>query len=80
MTEAERILSDTTRKDAMSKLALILANYMDEMGMFKSCYNCEHWLEGPPYDRLQICGKHKMRPPTRIIVSGCDDHSDNLPF
>lgn len=79
-TDAERILSDETRSDAMNKLALILARHMDEMGMFKSCCNCEHWLEGPPDNKLQICGKYQMRPPTKVIVCGCDDHSDNIPF
>ena len=80
MTDAERILSDTMRKDPMNKLALILANELYEMGMFKSCCNCEHWLEGPPDNRLQICGKFKVRPPTNVIVSGCESHSDNIPF
>lgn len=79
-TDAERILSDANRKDALNKLSLILVNYMDEMGMFKSCVNCEHWLEGPPDNKLQICGLYKMRPPTKVIVSGCDSHSDNIPF
>jgi hypothetical protein len=80
MTDAERILTDTMRKDAMNKLALILAGHMDEMGMFKSCINCEHWIEGPPNNLQQVCGKYKMRPPTKIIICGCDEHTDNIPF
>lgn len=80
MTDAERILTDTVRKDAMNKLALILAGHMDEMGMFKSCYNCEYWIEGPPNNKQQICGLYKLRPPTKIIVCGCESHSDNIPF
>ena len=79
-TDAERILTDTIRKDAMNKLALLFANFMDENGFFKSCLNCEHWLEGPPDNKLQICGKYKARPPTNIIVCGCEEHSDNIPF
>lgn len=80
MTDAERILTDTCRKDAMTKLALILAGNMDDMGMFRTCLNCEHWIEGTPHNIQQICGKYKVRPPTKIIVCGCDDHSDNIPF
>lgn len=79
-TDAERILSDTMRKDAMNKLSLILTAYLDEMGMFISCINCEHWIEGPPNNRQQICGLFKSRPPTKVIVCGCEHHSDNLPF
>ncbi len=86
MTDAERILTDTLRKDAMNKLALILAGYMDEMGMFKTCLNCEHWIEGtqvetllPPESR-QMCKLYGARPPTKIIVCGCESHSDNIPY
>lgn len=86
MTDAELILADTIRKDAMDKLALILASHMDEMGMFKTCLNCEHWIEGTQKGTLltpeqrQICGLYKIRPPTKIIVCGCDSHTDNIPF
>lgn len=79
-TDAERILSDTVRKNAMSDLASILVKYLDEMGMFTSCINCEHWIEGPPDNRQQLCGLFKARPPTKVIVSGCEHHSDNIPF
>jgi len=79
-TDAERILSDTVRSDAMNTLALEMAKWMNEVGLFRSCLNCEHWIEGPPDNRQQMCGKYKMRPPTKIIVCGCDDHTDNIPF
>lgn len=80
MTDAERILTDSIRKDAMNKLALILAGKMDDIGLFRSCMNCEHWIEGPPNNLQQLCGKYKTRPPTKIIICGCDDHSDNIPY
>jgi hypothetical protein len=48
------------------------------MGMFKSCLNCEHWIEGPPNNLQQVCGKYRMRPPTKIIICGCDEHTDNI--
>lgn len=79
-TDAERILTDNVRRDLISKLALGITNWMDETGLFKSCLNCEHWIEGPPDNRQQLCGLYKMRPPTKVIVCGCDSHSDNIPF
>lgn len=79
-TDAERVLGDACRKDAMNRLGLLLAKEMFEGGLFRTCANCEYWREGPPDNPVQICGKYNMRPPTKIIVIGCDDHSDNIPF
>ena len=79
-TDAERILTDKTRLDAMNKLALYVGNFLFDNGFFRNCNNCEHWVEGPPHNRQQICGKFKMRPPTDVIVSGCPEHSDQIPF
>ena len=79
-TDAERILSDTSRKDALNRLSLMLSEMLFEKGFFTTCCNCEHWIEGPPDNKQQICGLYKIRPPTKIIVAGCESHSDNIPF
>lgn len=79
-TDAERILGDNTRDTAMKDLAKAMVNWLLEQGMFRTCYNCEHWLEGPPDNRLQKCGKFNIRPPTKVIVCGCDQHTDNIPY
>jgi hypothetical protein len=79
-TDAERILQDTVRENALKELAKGITNWMLEQGLYRTCLNCEHWIEGPPDNMQQICGKYNMRPPTKIIVCGCDDHSDNIPF
>lgn len=79
-TDAERILADTCRQDAMNTLALKFTYFLMEEGFFRTCANCEHWIEGPPDNKQQICGLYKQRPPVNVIVSGCESHSDNIPF
>ena len=80
LTRAEEILAISIRHDAMNKLALEFTAYLMDHGFFKTCANCSHWIEGPPHNRQQLCGLFKQRPPTNIIVSGCPEHSDNIPF
>lgn len=86
MTEAERILQDTDRESLIRKLSNQITSNWYEMGLFRSCLNCEHWIEGTqqgsllkPEDR-QKCKKFNSRPPTKVIVCGCSEHSDNIPF
>jgi hypothetical protein len=79
-TDAERILGDTVRQDALNKLSILLSNSMMELGLFKSCMNCEYWIEGSQNNPIQKCKLFNARPPTQIIVSGCEKHSDNIPF
>lgn len=74
-TDAERILTDQVREKAMRELANIFVNFFMENGFFRSCVNCEHWSE-----LGTICTKFEQRPPTRIIVTGCEHHTDNIPF
>lgn len=74
-TDAERVLADTCRHDAMNKLALIFTSFLMDNGFFRSCSNCEHWVNGK-----EICGKYDARPPVKVIVAGCEDHSDFVPF
>lgn len=79
-TDAERILGDTCRQDAMNKLSKIFTDFLMDTGFFKTCLNCEHWIEGPSDNRKQICSKFNARPPTDVIVCGCEHHSENIPF
>jgi len=80
MNDNERALADIQREASLQKLSKQLTELMLEEGWFRTCYNCEHWIEGPPDNLQQICGKYKQRPPTKIIVCGCEDHSDNIPY
>ena len=44
---------------------------------YKNCLNCEHWK----YTE-DLCGLYKAKPPTEILVYGCDSHKDDqdIPF
>lgn len=41
----------------------------------KSCLNCIHFNE-----KSELCGRCNQRPPARIIVLGCEQHEDEIPF
>lgn len=71
---AQEILKFGNRQDLLNNLALGFTAYMMEQGYFSTCLNCHHWN-----DKKEICGKWNARPPAKVIVSGCDDHTD-IPF
>jgi hypothetical protein len=72
--------NDEVRGHAVDDFAHQLTAYFLDMGLFRSCLNCEHWIkEGAPLNP-ETCGLYKSRPPARIIVTGCESHSDNIPF
>lgn len=52
-----------------------IATLMDQEKVFRNCTNCEHWRHTE-----ERCGKWNARPPATVIVTGCDDHSDEIPF
>lgn len=42
----------------------------------RTCVNCYHWR-----DDNETCGlTDNLRPPARVIVKGCDQHEDEIPF
>ena len=44
---------------------------------YRNCLNCNNW----DYSH-DICGFYKSKPPTEVIVYGCETYSDNgdIPF
>lgn len=62
------------RHDEINKLILDFTIYMQQRGLLLNCLNCHHWK-----DKEEICGKYLQRPPAKIIVSGCPEHTD-IPF
>lgn len=53
-----------------------------ELGLFRTCCNCAYW-QGEQHAHPETCGHAanlNRRPPARIIVSGCSEHSDLIPF
>ena len=74
MKNASEILRTTNRQDLLNCLALNFTNYLMQQGYFMTCLNCHHWQE-----RTELCGKFNARPPAKVIVSGCEEHTD-IPF
>lgn len=74
MNNAERILNNSARELALKDLSSVFTKWMMEMGMFSTCLNCFHW-----HDKNEICKKFNQRPPAKVIVCGCEHHTD-IPF
>lgn len=83
-SEAKRfnhILRTTERVKLLDGLATGIVEWGLDQGLFRSCLNCSHWTgENPVNVPAENCGLHRARPPARVIVTGCDDHSDIIPF
>lgn len=39
------------------------------------CFNCEHFADG-----TLTCNKFHAQPPAKVIVHGCRDWEDRIPF
>lgn len=74
MTTAEEVLLSKSREQGLKQLSMILNKWMLEIGMFTTCLNCCNWD-----DKNEMCMKFKQRPPAKIIVVGCSEHTD-IPF
>lgn len=59
-----------------------LAETFRDAGFFRNCLNCLEWIEPTPQaPHLNTgCMKFKQLPPPRILVTGCDQHTDLIPF
>jgi len=73
-TDAELVLTDEVRQDGMNKLALMFTEFLMEKGLFTTCLNCANWS-----NQLEKCNLYKVRPPAKVIVVGCETHTD-IPF
>jgi len=49
-------------------------------GQWRTCINCEYWTEIPNSNRTMICGKWGQTPPLEVIVVGCPEWIDRIPF
>lgn len=43
--------------------------------LLSSCLNCEHWDKKP-----EQCRKFGMKPPLEVIVYGCAEWEQDIPF
>lgn len=48
--------------------------------IWRSCINCINWQEIPMSGRTMRCGLYKQTPPPNVIVNGCRDWEDDIPF
>lgn len=76
------ILRMTERQKLLDGLSLAMVEWGLDQGLFRSCLNCTHWTgETPQYgEPPESCRLYRARPPARIIVTGCDEHTDFIPF
>lgn len=91
---ATTYLAHPERDKLLQELAQNLVELMINDGWFKSCLNCSHWIPantlGPNNSHMptandtnfppETCSKFKVRPPARVIVCGCSEHTDDIPF
>jgi len=47
--------------------------------LWKTCLNCHH-AEIRDNNHTGMCLKHAVIPPLEVIVVGCTDHFDHIPF
>lgn len=52
-----------------------LQRFLVNGGAWQCCLNCEHWT-----DKDRLCNLFKATPPDIIVVTGCRDHSEIIPF
>jgi len=64
---------DEQRKEAEHETIKKFQNTLLNRAIWRSCLNCDNW------DGSQ-CGKWRMMPPPHVIVNGCKDWEDDIPF
>lgn len=53
-------------------------------GLWRCCMNCEHWGEVVAVTSTERtysqCGKYDMLPPDEVLIVGCVNHLQSIPF
>ena len=76
MTEHEKLDNqEELRGYFKSTFSPFLIETMERAGFFTNCLNCDRWDKAN-----SICGLAKELPPPEIIVLGCENHQQNIPF
>jgi hypothetical protein len=84
--DANRLLTSDDRVGLLHALVKGIVDEWADAGLFRSCLNCSYWegqktipdANGPAHP--EGCGKYFMTPPAKVIVAGCEDHTDLIPF
>ena len=83
------IAKTKTREFVMKSQQALIDTYS-----WECCLNCEHWSEAKVVqikdetkysgfreeDLGPHCMKFDMRPPTKVILIGCEDYEPSIPF
>jgi hypothetical protein len=48
--------------------------------IWRTCLNCINWYEVPMSGKTYVCQLYKATPPPQVIVHGCRDWDDDIPF
>lgn len=52
-----------------------MLDFLGARGWFRNCTTCMDWDS-----EKDQCARHDAKPPADVIVKGCEDHSDLIPF
>lgn len=65
------------RRHEIQKAAQVLADAMvGELDVrTRNCANCDNYNH-----KAEICAKYNTRPPCQVIVTGCPEWVDSIPF
>lgn len=66
------------RAEMLHKTRKALTKAFEEVGLFRNCITCEHFIE-----HMEVCSLIQgpnNRPNARIIAYGCAAHSEEIPF
>lgn len=59
-----------------SELMKVLIKQLEDMGVYKSCINCYAFNESK--ETCSVAGN--IRPPARVIATGCESWDEDIPF
>lgn len=65
------------KADAIQHRAMVIKFQKDvvKMGTWQCCLSCDYWQH-----KDEFCEKFKARPPADVIVTGCPEFMDDIPF
>jgi len=79
--QTRRAILSSNREEGIRQLVQGLTNHALAAGMFRSCLNCAFWNDESVTQHPETCRAFgNQRPPAKVIVTGCDGHSDEIPY
>ena len=70
----------TDRVGDIYSLVNDIAATLENQGYFRNCLNCLSYEHNPANEYQYRCGKTGQVQPPRILIVGCESHSDTIPF